>query len=353
MIKIVIKNLFFYWRKVLLLAGLVSFLLFLGFSSFLFVSKIKKSADAPLQSLQTEIILEQDQADKEASAVKTSGVIEPFNLASFPRQETVQKLLAIKGVSQVSSALLLWQFDIKNNRTIVGLDVNDPKVGLRKIEDLLMPGGRFFSNNDAPEVILERHFAKLFGYRLKGNYPINGQSYKIVGIVDFKEESNLSNAQVFMPYNSALHLAGKGEPVANQIYISLANASSLPRAQEEIKKAFPQFSVITKDRLLKNLSSFHRLVYRFGDYLATGVAFLALILVVWILKIGRMELGEQAKILRSMGWPQSRLRQWAAVEIGAIIVLSLLFCLVLLAIFYWGVLPRIKGEVLMDQNFKL
>jgi cell division protein FtsX len=351
--KIIFKNLLFYRQKTLLTVTLVSFLLFLALSSFMFTNKIKNLADAPLNSLQTEIILQKDKTNKNANEIKTSGVIEPFNLNSFSKKATLQKISGIKEIKNFSSALVLWQFDIQNNRTIVGLDVNDPLVGLRKIEQWLMPSSKFFSDDKADEVILERHFAKLFGYKLNSVYLIGDKNYKIVGIVDFKEESNLSNAQVFMPYNTALSLLGAEKPIINQVYISLDNASLLPKAQKEIESLLPDFSVITKDRLLKNLSSFNRLVYQFGNYFSLGIGFLSLVLISWILKMSRLEFKEQTKILKIIGWSKQKIRQWIFLESGAIIVFSLILSALFLAVFYWAILPKIDIGVLMNQNFKL
>ncbi len=351
--KIIIKNLFFYWQKAVITVMLVSFLFFLGFASYLFTNKIKKLADAPLNSLQTEIILQQDKVDKNAEEIKTVGVIEPFNLESFSKTDSIKKLKSVKEIKEISIALILWQFDLQNNRTIVGLDVNDPTVGLRRIEKWLTAKSRFFSGNNSPEVILERHFAKLFGYKLNGQYKINDKNYKIVGIVDFKEQSNLSNAQVFMPYNTALALIKKDYPIVNQVYISLSSASLLAEAQNKIKDIFLNFSIITKDRLLKNLSSFNALIYQFGNYFSLGIAILVFLLIYWILKMNRMEFGEQTKILQIIGWPKQKIQQWIIFELSFIILFSLLASLILVVIFYGGILPHIQIEALLNQDFKL
>jgi hypothetical protein len=353
MIKIIFKNLLFYRRKTALTAALLSFLFFLDFASFLFTDRIKKAADAPLGSLQTEIILQQDQVDKKAAEIKTQGIIEPFNLAAFSKKDALKKLSRFKEIKAISTALVLWQFDIQNNRTIVGLDVGEPVVGLRHIEKLLTPQSQFLSGNSADEVILERHFAKLFGYKLNGNYRIGNKNYQIVGIVDFKEESNLANAEIFMPYDKALALLGKDEPIVNQAYLSLADASLLPRVQKEIENDFPQFSLITKDRLLKNLSSFNKLVYQFGNHFVFGVCTLSLFLMFWILKMSRLEFGQQTEVLKTVGWPKQKVRAWILMESGSLLAVSLILSLIFGVIFYKSVLPHIKVGALLNQNFKL
>jgi len=351
--KIIYKNIRFYWQKVALTIGLVALLLFLVGASLLFVNKIKGLADAPLDSLQTEIILQKDSADKQASAIKTRGVIEPFNLQSFAKRETLQELKSIKEIKEVSTALVLWQFDIQNNRTIVGLNVSDPDVGLRKVEHLLMPKGRFFTNNNAQEVILERHFAKLFGYKLNSVYKISGQDYKIVGIVDFKEQSNLANAQVFIPEQTALALIGKEKLIVNQVFVSLSNASKLGNAQKQIESVLPNFSVLTKDRLLKNLSSFNSLVYQFGNYFVLAIFAIVLFLIYWILKMNRMEFGNQTEILAMLGWSKKQVRTWIFLESVFIIIIALIASVILVVIFALFILPNVEVGALLNQNFKL
>jgi len=351
--KIIFKTLIFYWQKTALAGALISFLLFIAFASWLFTNRIQKLADQPLNSLETEIILQQDKVNKNASEIKTSGVIEPFNLQSFSKKEVENKLSHIREVNNFSTSLVLWQFDIQNNKTIVGLDVNEPRIGLRKIETWLMPNSKFFSDNNSKEIILERHFAKLFGYKLDESYSIVDKYYTIVGIVDFNEQSNLSNAQIFMPYGTALKLLGTKKAIINQVYISLANASLLPKVQKEIGGVNPEFSLVTKDRLLKNLSSFNKLIYQFGNYFAVGIGILSFLLIFWILKINRLEFRRETKILKTIGWPKQKIRRWVFIESGYIIIVSLFSSLLFLAIFYWGVIPKIIIGGLLNQNFKL
>jgi len=72
----------------------------------------------------------------------------------------------------------------------------------------------------------------------------NGE-YHIVGIVDFKEQSNLSNAEVLLPHETAMQAVGINESVVNQVYISLDKASSLGKVRTTIGELLPGFSVIT------------------------------------------------------------------------------------------------------------
>lgn len=350
---IVRKNLLFYWQKVTLTVLLIGFLLFLSFASWIFTQRIQELADLPLDSLSTEIVLQQDTSAKDASSVKTTGVIQPFAMQSFQKKDTKDKLSSISNVEEVSTALILWQFDLQNNKIIVGLDVDDPKIGLRKVEDQLTPQSAFFNNNGSDEVILERHFARLFGYQLGGTYPIEGAAFTVIGIVDFEEQTNLANAQIFMPYDTALRLIESESSVINQVFLSLNEASQLSNVQEQVEDQFPEFSIITKDKLLKNLSSFNQLIYNFGQYFIFGISVLSGVLIFWILKINRLEFKAQNEVLTAIGWPQKSLMNWRITENVYILSAALVVSIILITILNWAILPHIEIGTPLNQDFQL
>ncbi len=339
--RLVLANMRFHRRTITLTVASVALLLFLALSAVVFTTTIRQLADAPLRALHTEIILQKDTANKNPANIRTSGVIMPFTLTAFPRDTTLRTLSAIPNVSGLSTALVLWQFDAANNRTIVGISVNDKPIGLRKIAQWLMPGSTFFSADNAQEVILERHFAKLFGYTRGGTYTVGDHHYTIVGIVDFKEQSNLANAQVFMPYTTALALSGARTPVVNQVYIAVHNAALLTRTRGAITRAFPTFSLLTKDRLLKNVSSFHRIIYRFGTLFAIAASVLAGAMIAWILTLHRAALHTHTAILHAIGWPRALIVTWIVLELTIITATAAIIALALTTIVSRGILPHI------------
>jgi hypothetical protein len=350
---LVLKNQLYYWQKTLLVTSLICMLCFVVSVSFVFTSKVKALANKPLESLETEIILQKDRTDKTPRTVKTKGTILPFDLASFPRETLASELVKMGGVKSFSAALVIWQFDLSNTITAIGLDVNDPPVGLRKVSGLLMPGGRFFSSNSADEVILERHFSRLFGFTIGGTYGMNDVRYRIVGIVDFKEQSNLSNAAVFLPYETASKMVGIESGRVNQVYVSLEKASTFEGVKEKLAGLFPDFSIITKDMLVANLSSLNRMFYRFGDYFTIGIFLLAAVLAGWILKMYRLEFREQKEIFRNLGWPRRSSRTFVAIDLVSIVAYSCALASLLVLAFVFFVVPALKFDSLMQQGFKL
>lgn len=349
----VLRNLIFHWKKtvtVILLCGLI---LLLPAASYLLVRQISILADRPLAALNTEMILQRDTGAKNAATVKTKGLVEPFNLHHFDKENEGRRLEAINGVHQYSTALVLWQFDPQNTLTVVGLDPADPPVGLRKIESLLMKGGRFFSGSTADEVILERHFAKLFGHKPGGRFQLAGRDLAIVGLVDFTEQSNLSNATVFLPYETALSLAGLEKGTINQVAIALASSSNVRGVSQELARDFPDFSLISRDTLYKNLSAFNRLIYQGGHLLVLLVVPLALLLLFWVLKMHRLEFAGQVEILKTLGWPRGDLRHWLVLDLSYLLAGGLLIATILSMLIHFLLLPHLQIAPLLDQGFHL
>ncbi len=352
LVPLIIRNQLFYKAKILPVVLLWALFLTLPIASWMFVQHIKDLANTPLKALKTEFILQKEAAQKEAKNVVTQGLIEPFNLNHFPRRD-LKKLQAIGEVKAYSSALVLWQLSPKGTQTIVALDPADPAVGLRRIESLLMPGSRFLQKSDANEAIIERHYAKLFGYKKGKTIQVGNTALKIVGVVDFKTSSNLNSAQLFIPYQTALRLAHLKEAVVNQVYVSLNTVENMQKTTQKISAAFPGYALITKDSLYKNLSSFNRLIYTLGDYLVLGVAALSLLLLYWVHRLYRLEFAAQIETLKTLGWSATHRRQWLVWDTMLILSLGVLLSVVFLALFWWGFLPLLGHAPLLDQGLRL
>jgi len=350
---IILSNQRYYAGKIVSVILICSLILFIPVVSILLVTHIRTLADQPLEALNTELILQHDQGNKEAAAVRTKGLVEPFNLHSFSHELTHQKLIAIPGIKDFSTALVLWKFDPQNTLTVVGLNLSDPIVGSRKIEQFLTPKSHFFSSNNAQEVLLERHFAKLFGHKPGAFLKLADHNLKIIGLVDFKEQSNLSNAAVFLPYQTTLDLAGMGEKIINQVFLSLTSSSNIEQVSQAVEQSFPGFSLISKDSLYKNLSAFNQLIYKGGHFLVVVVIPMASLLLVWTLKIHRLEFAGHINVLTVLGWPKSDRFRWQVWDMGFLLVGAMAIAAVLTAFTYWGLLPQLKIAPLLDQGFQL
>ncbi len=350
---IVWRNQIYYKGKtipVMLICGLI---LFIPSASSLLTSHIRALAHKPLSVLNTELILQHDEGNKNAEDIRTKGLIEPFNMHSFDKRETVEAMKHIKGVSRYSTALVLWQFDPNNSLTAVGLDIEDPQVGLRKIESLLTKNSTFFTSNDSNEVILELHFAKLFGHKPGSFYSLAGQKLTIIGLVDFKEQSNLSSAALFLPYKTALSLSKHKEEVINQLFLSLDSSTHMETVNQSVEKLFPHFSLISRDSLYKNLSAFNQLIIRGGHLMLLVVIPLSLLLAAWTLKMYRLEFRSLGDILQVLGWPANDRKSWHLLDLCFLLTGAVIITSILTAALYWGLLPTMTIAPLLEDGFKL
>lgn len=350
---IVFRNQLFHYKKVSLTVLLVGLMLFAPIASVMMTSHIRDLAEKPLQSLGTELILQNDHTGSDADTIRTTGIILPFNLRPFALADTKVKLDTVGEVTTYSTVLVLWQFDLNNTRTIIAINCDDPQVGLRKIESFLMPGGRFFSNNKAKEVILERHFAKLYRQDVNQVFDLAGEKFTIVGIVDFKEQSNLSTASIFLPYETGLRVSNQKEPVINQVFLSLKSSSDRGIVSKKAESLFPGFSLITKDSLLNNLSNFNKFLYRFGSYFIMIVIPLSLLLAGWMIKIYQLDLSYQTAILKTIGWPRKELFRWKLYDTAILLSFGLCVAVVLASVLYLVVMPMLTSAPILNQGFKL
>lgn len=351
--KFVLRNQFFYFKKTALVAGMVGLMLFMPIAAVMLVNHVKTLAERPLNSLQTELILQNEQGGNNAGDVKTTGIILPFNLQSVSLETAREKLAGIGGIREYSTNLVLWQFDLRDTRTIMALNIDEPRVGPRRIESLLMPGSRFFSGNAASEAILERHYAKLFNHEIGKELELAGEKLRVVGIVDFKDQSNLSNASVFLPYDTGLRLAGQKEAIVNQLFLSLRSSADMGSVKTAVEGLFPGYSLITKDSLYKNLSSFNQLLYRFGNWFVMTIIPVSLFLAGWILKMHRMEHANLHETLTTIGWPSRDRLMWQFCDAAFIAGIALVPAFILAAILQWQVIPEIQVSPLLNQGFKL
>jgi len=202
-------------------------------------------------------------------------------------------------------------------------------------------------------VILERHFAKLYKYEVNTVYELAGRRLKVAGIVDFKEQSNLSTASLFLPYETGLNLAHLKEPVINQIFISLQSSADMSMVSHSVEDLFPGYSLITKDSLLKNLSSFNLFLYKSGSVFVAIILPLSALLVAWILKIYRLDFKYQTDILKTLGWPNKDLLVWRFYDMAIIAGAGLVMAVVLIALLSWQLLPMLQSAPILNQGFKL
>jgi hypothetical protein len=319
-LRLILKNQRYYWLTVLPIAVFCSLFLLAALDSFVLVSKVNFLSNSALQALQTDLILQSSKTAK-TSGISPRKLIIPPSLAAFSKKRVIREVRKMPQVTEFSTALTLWQMSPKGTTTFVALDPSEAAIGANKVKSLIYQG-RFLSSAKANEIVLERHFAKLFNYRLKQKYQLGGRELEIVGIVDFKNSSNLNNAAAFIPYYTAKEITGLSQEVVNQAFIHLHQATDVPKIKPLLARQLPYLKVITQDSLLKNLSGLNAMIFKFGKYFLTAIVIITIAAVAMGLRFYLLDFTNQHQILRMIGWNKVSLRRWQAIELTTILVLS-------------------------------
>ncbi len=336
----VLGNRLHYKGETMIVGSICGFLMFVATASVLLMQHIASQTQKPLEALNTELILQQSSDEATPSGLKTGGLITPFEMQSFSGNRVENQLDRLDYIKAHAAALILWKLDVRGTLVIAGIKTDDPLVGLRNIESMLIKG-RFFSSDHAEEVILERHFATFFSHKLGGFFPIQDRNLKIVGIVDFVDQSNLNTASVFLPYQTAVELAGALAGSVNQMFVSLDDATETKRFIRDAQTLMPGFSIITRDSLYKNLKGISGIMHRFGNAVILLLWIIGFVLIGILLKIHTHDFKQHNETLRMIGWPSGFLRSWMLLDVAVILIVAFIFCTVLVAFFLAAGLPAI------------
>lgn len=318
--KLVIRNQAYHWSTVLPIVVFCGLFLLIAIESFSLVNRINFLSTSTLRALETDLIV-QNEAKNQPGAITPRKLVVPPSLPASPDSYMADKIKRLPEVAGHSRSLTLWQMSPKGKVVFVGLDPSEPPIGAAKARDLLYKG-RFFDRAQADEVVFERHFAMLFNLKPGDKYQVAGRTLAVVGLVDFKDSSNLANAAAFIPYRTALELSGFKRPVANQWYLRLTRATDAPRVQEALSRQLPGIKVITQDSLLKNLTGLNSLMLKFGAYFLAFVAFMSGFAIFMGLRFYTLDFDPQRQILRALGWGRSDLRKWMATEIAVLLAMA-------------------------------
>ena len=317
---LVLKNQLYYWRTVVPVIFFCGLFLLLAGESYALVVKMNALSSSTLANMKTDLILQESQPAKSRSW-RPRGLTVPPSLPVFSYQSTARKLNKVAPPAEISGALTLWQMSPKGTVALVAVDPKLPAVGAGAVKSLIIKG-RFFARAGAAEIVLERHFSKLFGYKPGDNYTVGAKKLKIVGIIDFKNNSNLSGAAAFVPYRTGLNLAGlDGDPV-NQVFIHLGKASDIPKVKETIAAELPDARVITQDSLVKNLTGINSIINKFGAYFVAGMMAVTALAVFMGIRFYLQDFADQRRVLRVLGWDRWNLLKWQALEVTIVLFLA-------------------------------
>jgi ABC-type antimicrobial peptide transport system permease subunit len=268
----------------------------------------REAVSLPFRNLGADLVVQRPEmraVDSGQPAQTMRGIRLPISSQIFAAGD-LEKLRAVPGVDALSTALLLWEFDRGGFRTIMGVDLAQPSLGPVRVKDWLAQGR--FPDREG-EVVLEKHYAKFHHAKPGDPFIINARSYKVVGLLEIKEGSQIAAANIYLPLADAQALLEKEAGGVNTVYLRLKDPSLLDRIKAEIIQGLPGVSIASSDSFLEVMGG----VSRISDQFALVVSLVALggaiFLIIKTMLANLVERAREIGILKAVGWTGADVRK--------------------------------------------
>ena len=231
----------------------------------------REAVSLPFKNLGADLVVQRPEmraVDSGQPAQAMRGIRLPISSQILAAGD-LAKLRAVPGVDAVSAALLLWEFDRGGFRTIMGVDLAQPSLGPVRVKDWLAKGR--FPDREG-EVVMEKHYAKFHHAQPGDSFTIAGRSFKVVGLLEIKEGSQVAAANIYLPLADAQALLEKGSGGVNTVYLRLKDPSLLDKVKAEIRQGLPGVSIASSDSFLEVMGG----VSKISDQFALVVSLVAL-----------------------------------------------------------------------------
>jgi len=263
----------------------------------------KEAVSLPFKNLGADLVVQRPEkraVDSAQTPASMRGIRLPFSNQLLPAQD-LEKLKAIEGVDSMAGSLLLWEFDRGGFRTIMGVDLAQPSLGPVKVKEWLKEG-RFPENPG--EVVLEKHYAKFHQTRLGDSFEIGNRAFKVVGLLEIKEGSQIASANVYLPLADAQSLIEGETHGVNVVYLHLKNPSLLTQVKTQIAKDLTGVSVTSSDSFLELMGGVSKISDQYSLLMSlialAGAIFLIIKTMLGNLVARTSEIG----ILKAVGWTE-------------------------------------------------
>jgi len=263
----------------------------------------KEAVSLPFKNLGADIVVQRPEKralDSAQAPASMRGIRLPFSNQILPAQD-LEKLGSIEGVDSMAASLLLWEFDQRGFRTIMGVNQAQPSLGPVKVKEWLKEG-RFPENSG--EAVLEKHYAKFHQARLGNSFSIRNRPFKVVGLLEIKEGSQIASANIYLPLQDAQDLLEGGSRGVNLVYLRLKNPSLLTQVKARIAKELQGVSVTSSDSFLELMGGVSKISDQFS-WLASLIALGgAVFLIIKTMLSNLVERSSEIGILKAIGWTE-------------------------------------------------
>jgi putative ABC transport system permease protein len=281
----------------------------------------REAARRPLAGVGADIVLTHPAAGNEtaADAQTTRGVRLPFGVSTFMLGD-LGKVQKIQSVDMVAGALLLWDFGATSYQTVLGVDVNQAAVGPARASEWIT-AGRFLQFDDTRVAVVDQHYAAFFHLKPGGAVNIGDEPFRVIGIVQVQEGSQVAAANFYIPLADAQMLAHLTPDAINEIYVRVGQASAVDDVVQRSRAALGEVSATTEQSIVQVMGSIASVSERFAS-IASLVALLGgLALTGLALSASVTERRREIGVMKAVGWTLRDVRNYF---IGEGLALSLL-----------------------------
>jgi ABC-type antimicrobial peptide transport system permease subunit len=261
----------------------------------------RQAVSLPFRNIGADLVVQRPERREMGSArvpESMRGVRLPFS-NQLLSPEDLRKLSSLDGVAAMASSLLLWEFDRQGFRTVMGVDLNQPNLGPVKVKEWLKEG-RFPQHEG--EVVLEKHYARFHHTKLGDKVLIAGRNFRVTGLLEIKEGSQMTSANIYLSLNDARKLFKDNSEAVNIVYLRLTNPSLVDRVKTRIAGQLNGVSVTSSDSFLELMGGVSKILDQFSLLISLIALAGAVALIIKTMLANLVARSGEIGILKTVGW---------------------------------------------------
>ena len=209
----------------------------------------------------------------------------------------------------VMRALLLWDFGATSYQTVLGVDVNQPTIGPARASQWVV-AGRFLQLNDTRMAVVDKHYAAFFGLKPDDEVKIGGEPFQIVGIVEAQEGGQAAAANFYIPLADAQMLSHLKTDAINQIYVRVAQASTVDEVVRQSRATLGEVSATTEQSIVQVMGGIALVSQRFAGVSSVVALLGGLALTGLALYASVSERRREIGVMKAVGWMASEVQRY-------------------------------------------
>jgi putative ABC transport system permease protein len=262
----------------------------------------QEAVSLPFKNLGADLVVQRPEkhgVNAAQAPASMRGIRLPFSNQVLPPEE-LQTLASLDGVASLAASLLLWEYDQGGFRTILGVDLSQPSLGPVKVKEWLKEG-RFPEQEG--EAVLEKHYARFHKARLGDKITMGGKPFRVVGLLEIKEGSQIASANIYLPLADAQKLSKDANGV-NVVYLRLENPSLMTQVKTRIGKELNGVSVTSSDSFLELMGGVSKISDQFSMLVSLIALGGAIFLIIKTMLANLVARSNEIGILKAVGWTE-------------------------------------------------